>query len=257
MISKPRAVWLALGLLIVPASAAAQEDDIDHDVVVGHVGIGLLGARLVPSTQPHPTAPIVIDAAGNVTVQIEPDDTTVPLFGIRYWFTSRVGLELGAGFGISGGNETRTIPNPDPALGTEDERSAPSALAFDVRAGLPISLAAVKHVNFLLIPELDVGYSSRTLAESGTSTTGETLDLHLTGLVFGAGARLGLELSFGFFEVPELSLQAAFGARYEHRRFTGQIGDAETTVIENRAGTSFDGGPWDVVVGCLGLLYYL
>ncbi len=255
MISKPLALCLAAGVCLHGGRAAAQEEDVDHERVVGHVGVGLLGARLVPSTQPAPQA-VLIDAAGNVTVLIEEDDTTVPLFGIRYWFSSRIALELGAGFGVSGGNETRTMPNPDPALSAESEQSA-SAFAFDVRAGLPVSLAAVKHVDFFLVPEIDVGYSSRTLGDAGTSTGGEPLDLRLTGLVFGAGARLGLELSFGFFDVPELALQAAFGVRYEHRRFAGKIGDAETTIIENRAGTSFDGSPWDIVFGSLGLVYYL
>ena len=94
-----------------------------------------------------------------------------------------------------------------------------------------------------------------TIPSFSQSTTGDPLDLRLTGFVFGAGGRVGAELSFGFLGVPQLSLQSAWGVRFESRRRKGKIGDAEMTLTDNAVGTSFQGEPWQWLTGSLAVYY--
>ena len=247
----------------IDEEAEADDDDghergeSDHDRQVGSLALGFLGTRFVPAAKPHPTAAVVISPEGNATVTIEPDEVTVPLFGVRYWLNGTVGAELAFGFNVAGGNETVQSPNPDPTLNVSTERSLPSTKAFCGRLGVPLSVFSATHYNLMLIPELDVGYSSTRLANFELSTTGEALDLQLSGFVFGIGGRVGAELSFGFIDVPQLSIQSAWGLRFESRRRVGRIGDAETIQTETAFGTSWYGSPWDIFTGSFALLYYL
>lgn len=264
----------ALALLVLASAASAQEDDeapvdpeveageasgdSDHDRVhVGSFATGFLGTRFVPGALPHPVESVVLTPEGSAVLTIVPSRVTVPLFGARYWFTDFVGVELGLGFNVASGKQVREIPNPDPALDQHAESDTPSTTAFAARLAVPLSVFDVSHFNFMMIPELDVGYSSITYKAFDVSTAGEPLDLALSGLLVGAGFRAGAELSFGFFDVPQLSLQGAFGIRYEHRRRQGKIGDAEMTLTENEVGTSSYGEPWDVLTGSIAVLYYL
>jgi hypothetical protein len=64
-------------------------------------------------------------------------------------------------------------------------------------------------------------------------------------------------MSFGFLGVPQLWLQAAWGLRFESRRRSGQIGDAETVRTELSFGSSWYREPWDIFLGGFSLLYYL
>ncbi len=247
----------------VDEEAEAADDDgrergeSDHDGHVGSLALGFLGTRFVPAARPHPTEAVVISPAGNATVTIEPDEVTVPLFGMRYWINSTVGAELAFGFNVAGGSETVESPNADPTLNVSSERSLPSHKAVCGRLGIPLSVFSSTHYNFMLIPELDVGYSSSTLKDFELSTTGEALDLQLSGFVFGIGGRVGAELSFGFIDVPQLSIQSAWGVRFESRRRLGRIGDAETVQTETAFGTSWYGSPWDIFAGSFALLYHL
>ncbi len=235
----------------------AERGDSDHDSHVGSVALGFFGTRFVAATQPHPTEGVVLSPEGNATVNIVADEVTVPLFGLRYWINDTVGAELAFGFNIAGGDETVESPNPDPTLSTSTDRALPSTRAFSGRLGVPLSVYSATHFNFMITPELAIGYSSSTLEDFEESTTGEALDLQLSGFVFGVGGQLGAELSFGFIDVPQLSIQSAWGVRFESRRRVGRIGDAETVQTETAFGTSWYGDPWDIFTGSFGLLYYL
>ena len=236
-----------------PAASTAQPSD--HDKSVGTWAVGFLGARQVPQAVAGANA-VVIDGNGSATVRIDEGDITVPTFGVRRWFSKRVGFELSLGFNVQSGDVEQDIPNPDPAQSQRVERSTPSTKAFAVRAGLPISVYAAKHLNVLFLPEFDFGLSSQTIEAYNVSTSGDPLNLQLSGMMVGAGARLGAELSFGFIDVPQLSLQSAWGARFEWRQRRGKIGDAEMKVSENAIGTSWFGSPWDIFAGSISLLYY-
>jgi hypothetical protein len=251
---------IVLSLLIGwPSVAAAQNDDArtDHEKIVGGVGLGYLGYRNVPAALPHPTEAVLVSPNGNAVVGIEDDNVTVPLFGVRYWFAKPVAMELGVGFAVAGGDETIESPNADPARSITAERTVPDTLAFAARLSVPLSLYDVSHFNFLLIPEIDFGYSRMSFEAFDVSTSGSPLDLSLSGLVFGAGARLGAAVSFGFVDVPQLWLQAAWGLHFESQRRSGEIGDASTTRTQQSFGTSGYREPWDIFLGGFSFLYYL
>lgn len=241
----------------VAPKAASQDlsSTSDHAKSVGTWAVGYLGARQVPRALAGPNA-VVIDANGSAALTIAQGEMTVPTFGVRRWFSERVGFELSLGFNIQSGDVAQSIPNPDPAQSQQIEGAIPSAKAFAVRAGLPVSVYAAKHLNVLFLPEFDLGFSTQTIEGYNVSTSGAPLDLQLSGLVVGAGARLGAELSFGFIDVPQLALQSAWGPRFEWRRSRGQIGDAEMTLSEQAVGTSWFGSPWDIFAGSISLLYY-
>ncbi len=232
--------------------------DSDHQRYhTKHFAVGFLGTRFVPATAPHPTDTVVFTSEGSAVLTVVPDEIIVPLFGVRYWINSVVGLELGIGFNVGGGSVEQTRPNPDPALSTSGEASLPSTTAVAGHFAAPLSVFSTSHLNLALIPELGIGYSSTTLEAFDVSTSGEALDLQLSGFVFGVGGKLGAELSFGFIDVPQLSFQSAFGVRFESRRHHGKIGDAEVTHSEQVFGTSFYGDPWDVLLGSFAVYYYL
>jgi hypothetical protein len=240
-----------------PTAPSVERAGSDHDRVhVGSFAVGFQGTRFVPGALPHPVEAVTITPEGGARVTIVPSEVTVPLFGPRYWFTDFIGIDLGIGFNVASGSQVREIPNPDPTLDQRQESSTPSTTAVAARVGLPLSVFDVSHFNFMIIPELDLGYSAISYEAFDVSTGGEALDLRLDGLLVGAGLRAGAEVSLGFFDVPQLSLQAAFGLRFEHRRRSGRIGDAKMALTENEFGTSSYGAPWDVFTGSIALLYY-
>jgi hypothetical protein len=167
-----------------------------------------------------------------------------------------VALELGLGFNVQSGSSAREIPNPDPTLARTEESDAPSTSAVAAHLSLPISMYSIGHFNLLLLPELDIGYSSASYSAFEVSTSGEELDLSLKGLLVGAGARIGAELSFGFLEIPQLALQTSFGLRVEYRRHKGSIGDAEMVLSDTAFGTSWYDDPWELLAGNIAMMYY-
>lgn len=239
--------------------AAAEETETvervsDHESRVGRVALAYLGTRVVPSVALDGNT-VSIDSTGSATLTIAPDENVVPMFGLRYWMTKRFGVDLGLGLGVGSGTFKRVVPNPDPALDRLEEGDASERLSFAGRAATPISMHSGRHYNLVLIPELDLAYSRATLPAFRASTTGDALDLRLTGFGFGAGLRVGGELSFGFWDVPQLSLQASWGLRLETAKRTGKIGDAEASLSGTSFGTSASSDPWQLLSGGFALFY--
>lgn len=251
---RPTACVSALLLLTWSAVAVAEEPSAESSDP-GNLGLGWLGLRVVPSAVANGQT-IDITAGGDAVLTIAEDDIVVPLFGGRYWFGQTVGLQLGVGFNVAGGTASRTIPNPDPAESKTTSFPAVSTAAFAAQLGLPIAAVRGKHFAGLVIPEVALGLSSATVADFEVSVSGDPLDLRLSALQFAAGARVGGEVRFGFWGVPELALQGAWGLHFEHNRRTGRIGDAEMTVARNGFGTAWASDPAASIVGGLGLLYY-
>lgn len=115
--------------------------------------------------------------------------TQAPLttLGARYWFQNAggntikaLGLDAGLGLGISAGD-------------------APTEIGFGLHLGLPMALSMHKHVNFELIPELNIGFGHITGAN---------------GVNFNLGVRAGFEVFFGFIGIPQLALEATVGAGF-------------------------------------------
>jgi len=240
----------------LPAAAAAAPSTNDHRLRAGRIALAYLGLRVVPGLTLDGTT-VSIDSTGSASLAVTPDDSAVPLFGVRYWFGPNLGLDVGAGFGTERGTFTRLVPNPDPALDRTEEGASARRTTFAARVSVPISFHSGRHHNLLVIPELDLGYSTATLPGFRQSTEGQALDLRLTGFGFGAGARLAGELHFGFWGVPELSLQASWGLRLDSDRRRGAIGVAETTLSGLAVGTTASSDPWRLVAGGLALMYGL
>jgi hypothetical protein len=238
------------------SSTAGSQGQSDHDALSGHFGLGYLGARFVPAATLAEGKTVVVNAQGDAVLNIGTNAVTVPVFGARYWFGRRLGLDLGLGFNLASGGVARDIPNPDPAQSRTTDDSAPSTKAFVGHLAVPISLDSISHLNVLLLPEIDVGVSGSTYTNFEVSTSGEGLDLKFSGLLVGAGARLGAELGWGFIGLPQISLQASFGLRFEYRRRAGTIGDAKMVVSGTEFGTSWYNGPWDTLAGSMAVFYY-
>jgi len=239
---------------LAPEQAPTQSDHEAHHVDT--IAISYSGLRFVPSVIADPGA-VLIDENGSATLTVREDELVVPLFGARYWINDTLGFDLSLGVSHETGDEERDVPNPDPALSTTSTRSTPSTTAFAMRFAVPLSLYSYSHFNFLLIPEIDIGYANATEKAYEASVTGEALDLRLTGFGLGLGARLGGELSFGFIDVPGLALEAAWGVRFESSRRRGAIGDADHRLNSTAVGTSWKREPGRIVVGGLALRYYL
>jgi hypothetical protein len=235
-------------------TAAESSSTTDHQRQVGHLSLAFHGVRTIPAAVAD-GAGISVDGKGSATVAIAPDETSVPTFGVRYWVSETVGVDVGLGFGYETGSVSRYVPNPDPTLDRTEDGSSARRTAFAARLAAPLSVHSGKHYNLMVIPGLDVGYTRTTLPAFRQSTTGDALDLRLTGFVFGVGAQVGTEVSFGFLGVPQLSLQTAWGLRLESRKRTGKIGDAETTLSEVGIGTSFHAEPWQWLTGSLSAFY--
>jgi hypothetical protein len=256
--SSPDSRWAA-SMRSGSANSAASalpnvEPATDHEGRVGHFALAYLGTRIVPGVALDGST-VRIDPTGSATLAITPDESTVPMFGVRYWMSKRLGIDVGLGFGLGSGSFKRVVPNPDPTQDRLEEGDTAGRLSFAGRVGVPVSVHAGRHYNLLVIPELDLAYSRATLPAFRPSTTGEALDLRLTGFGFGAGARIGGELSFGFWGVPQLSLQASWGLRVETEKRTGKVGDAEAGLSGLHLGTTASSDPWKLLSGGFALFY--
>jgi hypothetical protein len=230
--------------------------ETDHDARVGRLSLAFHGTRTIAAASLEAST-VSIDGTGSASLSLAPEESTVPLFGIRYWATKSFGVDVGLGFGFETGSYTKVIPNPDPTLDRTEDGASARRTNLAARVATPLSLHSGKHYHLMVIPEVALGYSRALLPGFRASTTGAPLDLRLSGLVFGVGALVGSELSFGFLGAPQLSLQTAWGLRLESRTRSGKIGDAETSMSEFGIGSSFHGEPWQWLTGSLSLFYSL
>ena len=235
--------------------AAAATGDNDHDMMVGRLAVGYLGRRNMLLMGPG-------DYAGAVGGPA-PEAVDAPVIGIRYWIDQMVGLDAGLGFSLSGGSESFS---PDPNVGTGtltiDENSP---TVFIIHAGLPLSLAQGDHYSFQIVPEMNVGFASRTVAPAPAGPgVAQPPDLDQSGLHFDIGARAGAEIHFGFMGIPQLSLQGTVGLAYSMDNTSvtqpAYPGNGNVEVSYERSswtlGTSVQDNPWNIFTSNVAALYY-
>ncbi len=224
----------ALLALALAGPAAAQgkgaRDESDGDKVVGLWGVAYFGQHSFDFGAP---------ALGN------PVD--VHVIGVRHWLTGPstgalkgIGLDLGVGFGWN--DQKVKVPVPGGTLTTEA-----SGFGFGLHGGLPLALARTRHATFLVIPEIDLVRASGSNDAPGPTST------DWGGWAFDLGARAGFELHFGFWDVPQLSVQGTVGAAFRYASATSTIGGVDTTVSGWRFGTE---RPADFIVGNVAAIYY-
>src|SRR5262249_14674612 len=119
-------------VLCTAAKASAQAAPVaDHDLWIGHLGVGWFGSRDVP--------------VGSVAAPV-----STPVVGVRYWATPMIGIDAGVGLSLHSGSTTNGAVTND----------IPSANTFLLHGGVPIALAESNHFSFQVTPELDVGFGS-------------------------------------------------------------------------------------------------
>jgi hypothetical protein len=216
------------GMTLPGAAAPAQAvaGDSDHDQVIGTLGVGYLGMNGMS-----------VDTIGNVV--------PAPIIGVRYWIDEMIGIDAGLGIGIrshSLSNNGADVPQA-------------SDTAFLLHGGIPLSLASAGHFSFQIVPELNVGFGSRSVdaPPGGTSQSG-------SGFHFDIGARAGAEIHFGFMGLPKLSLQGSVGlklasdsVKHENRAPGGTQTNKESQLS---FGTTLQDNPWNIFTGNVAALYY-
>lgn len=213
-------------------SASGSNAADDHMRAVGRVAVGYMGLTTVPVAS--------FDSAGTAGV----GTVSAPALGIRYWLSELVGLDVGLGLGYVGGNVQSgglTFPTPD-------------AFAMAIHAGAPIALFHAEHYKLLVIPEINFAFATGTWYGADPSN-----DQSRSGLLFQIGGRIGTELHFGFWGIPQLSVQASVGIYFDYTSVgfgTSAAGTPAVTANLISFATTVQGDPWDAVLGALTALYY-
>jgi hypothetical protein len=201
------------------AAAEPAPGNSDHDLVVGHLGVGYLGRRTIQIG--------AADAGGSAV--------SAPVIGVRLWMNQRLGLDLGLGLSIQSSSQD----NP----GADED--GPNHFAAILHGGVPLALATSRHFTFEIVPEANIGFGSGSAGD--TDFSGFQLDL---------GARAGSEIHWGFIGIPQLSLQASVGLLVSTSRAKSEAGDAETTQKTTRLSTAVYDNPWNVFTSNVSALYY-
>jgi hypothetical protein len=242
-IPPPKVVTTVQAPMAAPAAPRAREEEdpiSDHEKVIGHVGVGYLGVSDLP-----------ISAGGNGVPNR--GSVSAPVIGVRYWMAEKVGLDLGVGFGLTSGS-TEVAPAGASAIQTD----LGSRFGLAVHGGVPLVLAHQKHFKFLLIPELNVGFTNQS-NETGTGPA--TVKTTLSGFRLDLGARIGGEIHFGFIGVPQLALQATVGAfvKREAWKTTAEVNGNSSSASQGATafGTSVQSDPWALFTNNISAIYYL
>jgi len=212
------------------APAAVVNTGSDHDMWIGHVGIGWLGTVGVP------VGPATAANPG----------LTVPTVGIRYWATPVIGVDLGVGVFMSSGSVTATN-GAGMSVTTDDT----SRTAFVLHGGVPISLGGSNHFNVQITPELDVGFGSGTV-----HAVAPAANTDLSGFLLQVGGRAGAEVYFGFIGIPQLSLDASVGLFLQSasgKTTTAPNSNKHSTMV---IATSNVDSPWDIFRKDIAARYY-
>lgn len=210
----------------------------EHDDMVGHLAVGFMGRSTIPYGLYN----------GDATLR-----APVPVIGVRYWFDTMVGLDVGAGLWIGSTSTEVSVPNAA-SVSTD----GPKPTAFVLHAGVPLALASSRHFAFEVIPEANFGYAkvsqdAALTADNITKQAGTHLDV---------GARVGGEVHFGFIGIPQLSLIGSVGLRFNYDSLTyettapGAPGATRTSTSAWDLSTTVNESPWNIFVSNVGALYY-
>ncbi|HVH44993.1 MAG TPA: hypothetical protein VM925_21720, partial [Labilithrix sp.] len=208
------------------ASTAKKDDGLtDHERVIKKFGVMYFGVSQQPIAQGAPTG-------------LTRQTVSTPVIGVRYWLMERLGIDAGLGFNFS--RSSSTVQPPRTGETTTD---GPAVLSFAVHGGLPLAFAYGKHYKFLLVPELNLGYATRTDAVVQNAPPGTVVppDIHRSGFRFDVGARVGTEIQFGFIGIPELALQASVGLNFRHQVWSASQDAGPGVLGESSASQSASG----------------
>lgn len=169
----------------------------------------------------------------------------IPAIGIRYWANQTIGLDLALGLGWAGGSVDSGPLSMD--------KNAVFGILF--QGGIPVALSTHRHVSFQVIPYLTVAHGQTS---SGTGPT----KVDFNGLRLDVGARVGLEVFFGFIGIPELALSATIGAQFEYTRTHSEGSSTATVNADATTDTTYgfittvQNNPWDLFTSNVAARYY-
>lgn len=230
--------------------AHAKDDGVtDHEKVVGKFGVGYFGVTNLPIGE------------GGVT-GVTRGNLAAPTIGIRYWLSEKLGIDAGLGFTFQSiGN--REVTGPAAGGTATVSTDGPAALGFVVHGGLPLAFAYGKHYKFLLVPELNVGLTTRTeKAQNVPPGAPVPGDIHRSGFLLDIGARIGTEIQFGFIGIPELALQASVGLLFRRdvarnqQDAAGVLPETSSSISNNVITTTVQSDPWALFVNNISAIYY-
>lgn len=235
---------------VEPAAGAKAEEDTttDHEKFVGHFAIGYLGLTNLPLGGP--------ETYGDPT-QVSKTTLAAPVIGGRYWVNKLLGIDVGLGFGLSSSSTEAENPNNTNATITND---GPSALGLAIHGGVPLALATGKHYTFEAIPEVNVGFTTRTIKSNAPQNPPP--DIKESGFRLDIGARVGAEVHFGFIGLPELALQATVGLQFQRlvwhasRDAFSNTPQQSSSQSSTGLGTTVQSDPWALFVNNISALYY-
>jgi hypothetical protein len=205
------------------AGARPAPGNSDHDMMVGHIGIGYLGRR---------TLQIGALGAGG-------SNQSVPVIGARIWLNQAFGLDLGLGLLIQSSSVENDAGDAD----------GPGYFATILHGGVPLALASNGHFTFEVVPEANIGFGSGSVETAGG-------DQDFSGFAIDIGARAGSEIHFGFIGIPQLSLQASVGLLFTMSRAKTEADGGELTEKSTRLQTATYDNPWNIFTSNVAALYY-
>jgi hypothetical protein len=160
--------------------------DTDHDMIVKDIGLQVVYIAnikgMISGTTGGTTTPLTGTSSQPVTDQ--PTKTlagdSMAQIGLRIWFTRRVGLDAGVGLFI----------------GKPGIKDADTQVGFGINGGVPFALGIYRHVTMFAGPEIGFAFYHPRSDDNRW--------------LFNLKGKAGVELSFGFIDIPRVSLIGTF-----------------------------------------------
>ena len=175
-----------------------------------------------------------------------PNNVDVYTLGVRHWIPGAPGTVHNWGIDAGVGLALSDISHEAVVAGTPVTYKA-SARGLSLHAGLPVTLARARHLNFIALPEVDLLYATGNNDYPGPTRT------KWTGSGVGLGARAGFELFFGFLGMDRFALQGTLGAALRFSSMKSKLGATELKDSTWRLGTD---RPLGFIVGNIAAIYY-
>jgi len=222
-------------------AAAATTGTSDHAQMVGRLAVGYFG---------------ITQTGAGANLAAGPNDSPysvpgqAPVVGVRYWLDPMIGIDAGIGMSMIGGTIDTGVANaPDVKRG--------SFSGFLIHGGVPLALASADHFTFEVIPEINLGFAGGKVDPNG-ATAG---NVEYSGFHFDLGARVGAEIHFGFIKLPQLSLVASVGLRFDSDK--GSTEDSQDPAPTEKSSssrsefhTTVGSNPWAIFTDNVAALYY-
>lgn len=215
-------------------AASTDSGESDHAQMVGSLGFQFFG---VENVQTSPDTMMGVDV-GDIEIY-------APTIGVRYWISEMLGLDVGLGFGFAD-----MAVNQDSGGGSNLVAGLDNQLGLNIHVGVPIAIKALQHFTVLAIPEVRFGLGMATAQALDPND-----DVELFAFELEVGAKLAAEVQFGFWGVPNFSLQAAIGLGFQYYSQTSTPVDVALP-ITSTSGYALTTSFQDLAAGTFRAIYY-